>query len=153
MHFLHQYTPLIDTSHPTQPAAVIGPVGLCPSDALGNYTYLRETTKANGRNNPSYGVNFKVTRNGSVTGYSSKMNQVKSPGKTIFVTDSLHRYNDIATRSDDASCILAAPASDVALRHNNNANILWVGGHVSAITEQERNEFKSTSVYVSPLAE
>ena len=153
MHFLHQYTPLIDTSHPTQPAAVIGPVGLCPSDALGNYGYNVKGNGQNGRDNPSYGVNYRVTRTGSVTGYSSKMNQVKSPGKTIFVSDSLHRYDDIAKPYDDASCLLVVPTSDIALRHNNNANILWVGGHVSAITEQERKGFTSSSVYVSPLAE
>jgi prepilin-type processing-associated H-X9-DG protein len=152
MHFLHQYAPLIDTGHPSYPVSVVADLGLCPSDSVPNAGFLRGNA-TNGRDNPSYGINYRVSRNGSVTGYSSKLNQVKSPGKTILISDSLHREGDIAKPHDDASCILVVPTSDVALRHNNNANILWVGGHVSAISEQDRKGFTSSSVYVSPLAE
>ena len=152
MHYLHTYAPLIDTAHPEYPVSVVAELGLCPSDKLPNAGYLRGNA-TNGRDNHSYGINYRVSRSGSVTGYKSKVNQVKSPDKTILIGDALHRTGDIATRTNDASCLLVSPSSDVALRHNNNANILWVGGHVSAVSGDDRKGFTTSSVYVSPLAE
>ena len=153
MHFLNDYVPLIEKNHPEYPTAVVAPSGLCPSDALGNYGYKVRGNKSNGRDNPSYGINYRVSRNGSVTGYVSRVSQVKAPDKTILISDALHRYDDIATRSNDASALLVSPSTDVALRHGTSGNILWVAGHVSSVSTEERKAFTSTSVYVSPLAE
>ncbi len=150
MHFLHPYVQLIDTSHPSYPTAAIAPIGICPSDALGNYG-LTKGDKTNGRDNPSYGINYRVSR--TTATYTAKFNQLKSPSKKVLIADSLHRYNDIATPYNDAGCLLVVPTTDIALRHNNNANILYPGGNVGTITENERKEFTTTSVHISPTVE
>ncbi|MBE6359585.1 MAG: DUF1559 domain-containing protein [Lentisphaerae bacterium] len=150
MHFLHAYAPLIDTSHPSYPTAAIAPLGICPSDALGNYGFERGNA-TNGRDNPSYGINYKVVR--TTTAYAPKLSQIKSPGKKLLITDALHRYNDIATRSNDAAMILAATPGDIAKRHNGSGNILWLGGHVSAMTAEEMKVLTGSSAYIKPDVE
>jgi prepilin-type N-terminal cleavage/methylation domain-containing protein len=150
MHPLHSYTPLINTGHASYPTAAVAPIGLCPSDAQGNYG-LAKGDGENGRDNPSYGINYRASRPSAT--YAPKFNQIKSLSKKIIVSDALHRFTDIATRTNNASALLVTPTSDMALRHNNNTNVLWGGLNVSSASESERKAFATNSAYVDPTVE
>ena len=150
MHLLHAYTPLINTCHATFPKSSILNSGLCPSDPLGNYG-IRKGDGHNGRDNPSYGINYRLTR---VSGeFRPKQNQIKSLSKKVLISDTLHRFQDIATRTDNASALIVTPTTDIALRHNVKGNVLWGGGNVTIVSGQERATFTSTSAFISPTAE
>jgi prepilin-type N-terminal cleavage/methylation domain-containing protein/prepilin-type processing-associated H-X9-DG protein len=152
MHLLQPYVQLIDTGHASYPTAAITPIGICPSDALGNYG-LAKGDKTNGRDNPSYGLNYRIARASASTGYAPKFNQLKNPSKKVMVADVLHRFQDIASRTDNASNLLVSSPGDFARRHNNSSNILWAAGHVSGMSDSELKVITNTSTYIDPLTE
>ncbi|MBR7120699.1 MAG: DUF1559 domain-containing protein [Lentisphaeria bacterium] len=152
LHLLTPYAPLIDTGHATHPKSACGFVAMCPSDVNFNYNLLQTTTPTNCRDNPSYGYNYRVARaDGFGSNTFRKLNEIKAPGLKIMFVDAKHDVEDSALKASDK----IYGTGDIARRHNNGSNILFVGGHVSSLSASDVAGLPTSwdHVYINPLKE
>ena len=152
LHLLTPYAPLIDTGHATHPKSACGFVAMCPSDVNFNYNLLQTSTPTNCRDNPSYGYNYRVARaDGFGSNTFRKLNEIKAPGVKIMFVDAEHFAEGNALKASDK----IYGTGDIARRHNNGSNILFVGGHVSSLSASDVAGLPSSwdHVYINPLKE
>ncbi len=119
------------------------PVLGCPSDPNFNVTY-NGGDKMGSSNNTSYGYNFILcTRVGDGTRQAVwKYQQVKSPSKKVMFADAYHKDEISGVTSTQGSCKFD-DSKKVAPRHNKGANVLYVGGNVSSLSDTETETIRS----------
>ncbi|MBE6364822.1 MAG: DUF1559 domain-containing protein [Lentisphaerae bacterium] len=153
MHLVTPYVALIDTGHATHPKSACGALAMCPSDTYFNYNLLQTSTPGNCRDNPSYGYNYRVGRPGTFGGvaFGQKLNEIKVPSRKFMIVDSEHFAEGNALKASDK----IYGTGDIARRHNNGSNILFVGGNVSSLSASDVAGLPTSwdHVYINPLKE
>ena len=97
-----------------------------PTQTFSNFSY--------GYNYHYIGEGFRVNSTWSAKGVAAKITQIKQPARTIVLTDTIGS----STEYLKGSYLVRADFRDIgtdgqpAGRHNGNANIAWVDGHVSS---------------------
>jgi len=152
-HLLDAYTPMI-TFVSNKDYAKCQDILQCPSDPDFNSAY-NAGDKLGVEDNPSYAYNFKlcsIVDNGTIQTVW-KYHSIKSPSQKLMFADGLHK-NSGSSRSTTPACKLNSPV-DLAGRHADGGNILFVAGHVSNLTNSElevirNSEGGSNSAYLYP---
>ncbi|MBR7130933.1 MAG: DUF1559 domain-containing protein [Lentisphaeria bacterium] len=151
MHALDSYTPMIEFVS-TSDYAKCGTILQCPSDPDFNAAYTVGNDKLGAEDNPSYAYNYKLCSIADSLIY--KYDRVKSPSKKLMFADGLHK-NYGSEKSNTPACKLQNP-KDVAGRHNNSANILFVAGHVENVGGGKLDQIRTSeggdnSAYLHPI--
>ena len=131
MHLLDPFVPTIDTGKPKWQWL---PSLSCPSDTDFNLTIA----SGNGNDGPSFGLSQSVC---CATNRKVVLGKVNDPPTRVYFTDSVHKNSTEgkALGVPDASYALAA-ASSTATRHSEGCNVLWLDGHATYASKQERKE-------------
>ena len=137
-HLLQPYLPVIELS---LGVSVLNNQLRCPDDIYFNYNHLVAKVDANGANNPSYGMNYRLSDS------KIKIHQVLRPDIKVFFTDSKHSKTDEG--GQDASCFIVV-SGDVNIRHSAGTNMLWVAGHVNQLDGGMTAKIRTTATSTSP---
>ena len=140
MHLLHPYIPMIDTSIEGSRAATSNLA--CPSDP--NFqAAVKAGDLYNGKDNPSYGINYRTVRN-------LKVSAVKASSRKIIFTDAKHKTEN---GSNQPSLQIVTIPGNIARRHSESANMLYIPGHVSTMNSSEIDALKSNCAEIDPNVE
>ena len=144
-HLLNPYIPLIENGGANSSQGLVTNQLRCGSDPFFDFTYKIGKGKENGGNNPSYGMNYRLSD------AKIKVHQVNNPSSKIFFGGSKHANDgtNIAEGGYDASAIINT-RTDIAQRHSDSANILWVDEHVTQINANIIKEIQATGDASNP---
>ena len=143
-HLLDAYAPMVEYVSKDEYAKCKPLLG-CPSDPDFNAMSERNGEKKGINDNPSYGYNFRlcsIADNGNGLNVW-KYERVKTPSKKVMFADTYHK-NFGSVTAYSGSCKIYNP-EDIAQRHNQGANILYVAGHVNTLGEAETQEIRNAA--------